>query len=555
MFRKTVLFVLLVNILRVLSEERREEEGQANAKVTSAKRSGPVTFPIHRRTSQKMKRRDENEDSILEHLKSLREQTLARWEWVHTSKTAAPTSKDKRASWETLALSSWYGDSFYYASMQIGTPPQTLDVCLDTGSSDLWVASSTCRTCNQTLVQPYIDGSVDSFDYSQSSSFSADDSASSVSVQYGDGSAIRGVVAQDTVSLGSFTSTNQTFILALAQNEDFGVAGLMGLGWPSLSQSRGTPWWLEVIDEFEEPEMSFYFSQWNPSDPDAVVTPGGQFTIGGRNTSLYDGDITFIPIARQSYWTIPLDSIVVSSNTTIRMAGSYGRAIADTGTTLLAGPEEAVDAFYAAVPGSERGETVSSQLSGFWLIPCATETNAVFNFGGNASFVMPATLLGYQYLGRYKPGYCTGSIIGISGSSSSSFPSWIFGNAFLKGVYTVFRRGKDNEEPSVGFAPLKGVNYATNGNVTLGTPGNGVNGNIGNAGVVIPGSTGGSTSQPARTSTIVRGATQSGSGLGSEESGSTNNNGQPSAASTMLHITTLHALSVVALVCSGLFMS
>ncbi|KAG9032898.1 hypothetical protein FS842_004024 [Serendipita sp. 407] len=542
MLRKSVILVLLANFLNVLATTVE----QPTAKT---KRNGPISFPIHKRSSQNVKRGD---DLVLEHLKSLREQTLARWERIHSK--AVVSKEEKRGKWETLAISSWYGDSFYYASMQIGTPPQTLDICIDTGSSDLWVASSTCTSCNQTLVQPYYDGSSNSFDYSRSTSFSSQQAGPAVVVQYGDGSAIRGYVAQDTVSLGSFTASNQTFILAVAQNADFGIAGLMGLGWPSLAQSRGTPWWLNVIDEFEEPEMSFYFSQWNPSDPNDVVTPGGQFTIGGRNTSLYDGDIKFIPISQQSYWTIPLDSIVVSSNTTLSMTGSYGRAIADTGTTLIAGPNEVVDAFYAAVPGAVRGETVSLQLAGFWLIPCATETNAVFNFGNNASFTLPATLLGYQYLGRYKPGYCTGSIIGMAGSISSSYPAWIFGDAFLKGVYTVFRKGNESEQPSVGFAPVKGVNYATNGNVTLGTAGNGINGNIGNAGVVITGSTGGLTSTTAGTSTINREVTETSVASGSGETETPNGNGQPNTA--LISKTVARCTFVVAsLVLSGLFLA
>jgi hypothetical protein len=42
---------------------------------------------------------------------------------------------------------------------------------------------------------------------------------------------------------------------------EFDVAGLMGLAFPSLASSNGTPWWLNALDQFESPEFSFYFAE------------------------------------------------------------------------------------------------------------------------------------------------------------------------------------------------------------------------------------------------------------------------------------------------------
>jgi hypothetical protein len=64
----------------------------------------------------------------------------------------------------------------------------------------------------------------------------------------------------------------------------------------------------------------------------------------------------------------------------------------------------------------------------------------------------------------------------------------------MRSVYTVFRKGAAGEQPSFGFAPIKGVNYSTDGFHTIGVGGDGVNGEIGQAGVTIIG-----TAQPTQT--------------------------------------------------------
>jgi cathepsin D len=80
-------------------------------------------------------------------------------------------------------------------------------------------------------------------------------------VPYGDGTAIAGIVAKDTVTIGGFTVPNQVFITAETETGEFDVAGLMGLAFPSLASSNGTPWWLNALDQFESPEFSFYFAE------------------------------------------------------------------------------------------------------------------------------------------------------------------------------------------------------------------------------------------------------------------------------------------------------
>jgi hypothetical protein len=87
----------------------------------------------------------------------------------------------------------------YYGSLAIGTPPVAYNVILDSGSSDLWVASSSCtQGCNN----------IQTFNSAASSSFNS--STSSFSITYGSGKA-SGSLATDVVQMAGFQVNSQVF--------------------------------------------------------------------------------------------------------------------------------------------------------------------------------------------------------------------------------------------------------------------------------------------------------------------------------------------------------
>jgi Eukaryotic aspartyl protease len=108
-------------------------------------------------------------------------------------------------------------------------------------------------------VQPIFDNSQAAFLYNRSSTYTA--TTQPASVTYGDGTAIAGIVASDVVSMGDFASPQQKFITAESETGIFDVAGLMGLAWTNIASSGGTPWWLNVLSQFEAPEFSFYLAE------------------------------------------------------------------------------------------------------------------------------------------------------------------------------------------------------------------------------------------------------------------------------------------------------
>jgi cathepsin D len=196
-------------------------------------------------------------------------------------------------------------------------------------------------------------------------------------------------------------------------------------------------------------------------------------TIGGTNSSLYTGNINFISLTQAQYWMIPMTSINVGTQA-ITLSGANQNAVIDTGTTLIGGPRSVLTSLYAQVPGAAPGTSLSSSLADYFLIPCNTQTVVSLTFGGISYQISPKDFI----VDQISTSYCLAAffILELSGSSpipgqSSSNPTWVVGDSFLKNVYTVFRA----DPPSVGFANLSSVDGGiglagseiTNGTTTI----------------------------------------------------------------------------------------
>jgi len=212
--------------------------------------------------------------------------------------------------------------------------------------------------------------------------------------------------------------------------------------------------------------MAFAMDRHNTDAQSATETnPGGTFTLGGVDSSLYTGEIDFVPVSDQSFWTLPIVSLTVNGQAVELQDASCA---VDTGTTLIGGPLEFVQAIYDQLGGGPGRD----QLEGLWIYPCSVgDVTVATNFGGKTWEMSPEDFL-FQQVSSSE---CIGAFIDVDLGGVG--PSWIYGAAFLKNVYAVYRW---DDTAAVGFA-ARGSGGSTTSTST-GSKSGGSGGNSSSAG-------------------------------------------------------------------------
>ncbi|CAN1243020.1 Aspartic proteinase A1 [Linum perenne] len=221
-----------------------------------------------------------------------------------------------------------YMDAQYFGEIGIGTPPQTFTVIFDTGSSNLWVPSSKCYFS----LACYLHSK-----YKSTRSSTYEKNGKSAAIQYGTG-AISGFFSQDNVKVGDLVVKNQEFIEATKEPSiTFLVAkfdGILGLGFQEISVGDAVPVWYNMVDQglINEPVFSFWFNR------NADEDEGGELVFGGVDPNHFVGEHTYVPVTQKGYWQFDMGDVLVDGKSTGGFCSGGCAAIADSGTSLLAGP-------------------------------------------------------------------------------------------------------------------------------------------------------------------------------------------------------------------------
>jgi phytepsin len=247
-----------------------------------------------------------------------------------------------------------YMNAQYFGEIGIGSPPQKFTVIFDTGSSNLWVPSSKCYFSIACFFHSK---------YKASASSTYKKNGKPAAIQYGTGS-IAGFFSQDHVTVGDLVVEDQDFIEATKEpGVTFMVAkfdGILGLGFQEISVGEAVPVWYNMVKQglVKEPVFSFWFNR-NKDEGD-----GGEIVFGGVDPNHYKGKHTYVPVTQKGYWEFEMGDVLVDGQSTGFCSGGCS-AIADSGTSLIAGPTSIITEINQKIGGagvvSQECKTVVSQ--------------------------------------------------------------------------------------------------------------------------------------------------------------------------------------------------
>uniref|UniRef100_A0A8C5LV60 Beta-secretase 2 n=2 Tax=Leptobrachium leishanense TaxID=445787 RepID=A0A8C5LV60_9ANUR len=338
----------------------------------------------------------------------------------------------------------------YYLELLIGTPPQRLNILVDTGSSNFAVAGAP---------NPDI---TTFFNSSRSLTYQSLDTE--VSVRYTQGS-WTGILGKDLVSLPQ--GVNGTFLVNIASiyvSDNFFLPsikwqGILGLAYRTLAKPSSSvdPFFDSLV---QQADITNIFSMQMCGAGVAFTGTGknqGSLVMGGIQESLYKGDIWYTPITEEWYYQVEIlkfevGDVVLNLNC---LEYNSDKAIVDSGTTLLRLPDKV---FSAVVESIAQTSLITSFNQDFWnglQLACWDKSEQPWNYFPDISiylrdvnisksfritlkpqlYIQPALTL-YENLNCFR--------FGISSSSNAL----VLGAIVMEGFYVIF----DREEKRVGFA-------------------------------------------------------------------------------------------------------
>ncbi|CAN6600938.1 aspartic proteinase yapsin-3 [Trichomonascus vanleenenianus] len=291
----------------------------------------------------------------------------------------------------------------YVAQLSIGTPAQTVECLLDTGSSDLWVYS------NKAGVDPC---------YTPSSSASYRFLEEGFEIQYVSGTA-KGDWITDNVALEGTTVENLQFAtvddVTTSGPDPIGIFGIGFASGESVSSGQTYPNFPQMLAN-EGIIASNAYSLFL----DDLEASSGSILFGGIDTAKYEGDLVTLPIVQS-------DALAVTAS----VEGTSFTAVLDSGTSLSYIPKQVADGI------AEKYGGVFDNTQGLYFVDNIPNGNVSFSFGSGGQVVVPGSELAVEATLFGVPNPIKKYAFTIVGNDQSSGYN-LLGDSFLRSAYVVY---------------------------------------------------------------------------------------------------------------------
>ncbi|KAJ7621411.1 acid protease [Roridomyces roridus] len=363
----------------------------------------------------------------------------------------------------------------YLAAVDVGTPPTTFALIIDTGSSNTWVGATTpfvntatTVSTGQSVAVSYGSGDFQVRHYppnlpelNKPQGYGA---PCGITFSLADHRALLpGTEVLDTVTLApGLTITNQSIGVASSSDGFEGVDGILGIGPVDLTLDTLSPDTNSAIPTVTDNlftqgtiTQNLIGISFEPTNVDEIQN--GELTFGGTDSTKFTGEIHFAPVTTvapaSEFWGIT-QSVRYGASTTIfnNLAG-----IVDTGTTLLLLPTSGFNTYTRATGAVEDATTgllrvTNAQFNKLQSL-FFTINGQTFEFTANAQLWPRAlnTAIG----GRANNIYLIVSSLGASTETGFDF---VNGFVWLERFYSVF----DTTNKQIGFATTPFTNSTIN---------------------------------------------------------------------------------------------
>ncbi len=323
--------------------------------------------------------------------------------------------------------------SHFFSNVSVGTPHQEFTVVLRTDTTGIWVPSVQCPATVYQICRDH-----KQYDSSKSSSFVKNGQ------MFGYGGMV-GQVNYDRFTIGRASVTHQAFAEAFSYNYNdtsMPYDGLLGLDLVQKIFSNDESLFMNMVDQYVigESEMVYgiYFRK-TSTDPD----DSGALIIGGRDESLYHGNLTYVNGTNEYMWKFVIDNVVLQDMPNIPPLCPNGcTAVPNTGSHFISASKADLDILHQNLGAVyfSRDLTYLFNCSALDKIP------AVYISVGATPFKLPWQSFVDIIVGPTGDVICVSSFVAYDSDVSGG--SWSVGDAFFTSLYVEFDPGNNR----IGFA-------------------------------------------------------------------------------------------------------